>query len=214
MDVKVQNQAVITGGVAKTLQRYGFIGIVRLIRDVLFSKLVSQNVRLIRYPYYFRGQSFIRFGKGFTSGVGLRIDAFGGQPNQVLFGSNVELGDYVHIGALESVTIGDNVLMASKVYISDHDHGVYQGRGDVVSPAHQIQSEKPLQIAPVHIGNNVWLGENVCVLKGVHIGDNSIIGASSVVTKSIPANSIAIGTPARVVKQYDAVLKEWVPVNG
>lgn len=214
MDVKVQNQAVITGGVTKTLQRYGFIGTVRLIRDVLFSKLVSKNVRLIRYPYYFRGQSFIRFGKGFTSGVGLRIDAFGSQSNQVIFGGNVELGDYVHIGALESVTIGDNVLMASKVYISDHDHGLYQGRGDAVSPAEQIQSKKPLQIAPVHIGNNVWLGENVCVLKGVHIGDNSIIGASSVVTKSIPANSIAIGAPARVVKQYDAALKEWVPVNG
>jgi lipopolysaccharide O-acetyltransferase len=214
MDVKVQNQSVVTGGVTKTLQRYGFIGTIRLIRDVLLSKLVSKNVRLIRYPYYFRGQSFIRFGKGFTSGVGLRIDAFGGQPNQVIFGCNVELGDYVHIGALESVVIGDNVLMASKVYISDHDHGVYQGRGDEISPANQIQSKKPLHIASVHIGNNVWLGENVCVLKGVHIGDNSIIGASSVVTKSIPANSIAIGTPARVVKQYDAALKEWVPVNG
>ena len=214
MSEKQLNQAVITSGVRKTVQRYGFLGTVRLIRDVLLSKLVSTNVRLIRYPYYFRGQSFIRFGIGFTSGVGLRIDAFGDQSNQVIFGNNVELGDYVHIGALESVIIGDNVLMASKVYISDHDHGVYQGRGDKISPAWQIQSEKPLQIAPVHIGNNVWLGENVCVLKGVHIGENSIIGAASVVTKSIPANSIALGAPARVVKQYDIALKEWVSVHG
>lgn len=212
MDAKGQNQAVIAGGFSKTLQRYGFLGSLRLIRDVLLSKCISSNVRLVRYPYYFRGQSFIEFGKGFTSGVGLRIDAFGSKPKQVIFGKNVELGDYVHIGALESVVIGDNVLMASKIYISDHDHGAYAGKN--ASPAQQIQSEKPLQISPVVIGSNVWLGENVCVLKGVQIGENSIIGASSVVTKSIPANSIAIGTPAKVVKQYDANLKEWVSVNG
>lgn len=212
MDAKGQNQAAITGGFSKTLQRYGFWGSLRLIRDVLLSKCISSDVRLVRYPYYFRGQSFIEFGKGFTSGVGLRIDAFGSKPKQVIFGKNVALGDYVHIGALESVTIGDNVLMASKIYISDHDHGIYTGQN--TSPAGQIQSEKLLQISPVVIGNNVWLGENVCVLKGVHIGENSIIGASSVVTKSIPANSIAVGTPAKVVKQYDSSLKEWVSVNG
>lgn len=212
MDAKCQNQAVVKGGFGKTLQRYGFWGSLRLIRDVLLSKRISSNVRLIRYPYYLRGQAFIQFGKGFTSGVGLRVDAFGSKPKQVIFGKNVELGDYVHIGALESVVIGDNVLMASKIYISDHDHGIYAGQN--ISPAGQIQSEKPLQISPVVIGNNVWLGENVCVLKGVHIGENSIIGASSVVTKSIPANSIAVGAPAKVVKQYDSNLKEWVSVNG
>lgn len=214
MDSKGQNQAVVTGGFSQTLRRYGFLGSLRLIRDILLSKCISANVRLVRYPYYFRGQSYIEFGKGFTSGVGLRIDAFGDKSKQVIFGVNVEVGDYVHIGALESVSIGDNVLMASKVYISDHDHGVYQGSAEQVSPASQIQSQKPLQISPVRIGNNVWLGENVCVLKGVEIGENSIIGASSVVTKSIPANCIAIGTPARVVKRYDAALKEWVAVNG
>ena len=215
MNIKGQNQAAIAGtaeGFLKTLQRYGFLGTLRLVRDVLFSKCLSSEVRLIRYPFYLRGRSCIQFGKGFTSGVGLRIDAFGSKPNQVIFGANVEVGDYVHIGALDSVVIGDNVLMASKVYISDHDHGIYQG--DHVSPASQIQSQKSLQIEPVLIGNNVWLGENVCILKGVKIGENSIIGASSVVTKSIPANSIAIGIPARVVKQYNSTTNEWVAVNG
>jgi lipopolysaccharide O-acetyltransferase len=212
MDAKGQNQAVIPRGLRETIRRYDFFGVLRLVRDYLLTRSISSNVRLVRYPYYFRGQSFIEFGKGFTSGVGLRIDAFGSKPRQVIFGSNVEIGDYVHIGALESVTIGDNVLMASKIYISDHDHGIYAGQN--TSPAGQIQSEKPLQISPVVIGNNVWLGENVCVLKGVHIGENSIIGASSVVTKSIPANSIAVGAPAKVVKQYDTSLKEWISVNG
>jgi len=200
-------------GLIKTLQRYGFFGALRLGRDLLFSKCISSQVRLIRYPFYLRGRSFIRFGKNFTSGVGLRIDAFGGKPNQVLIGKNVEVGDYVHIGALDSVIIGDDVLMAGKVYISDHDHGIYTGRGENTSLPTQIQSHKSLQISPVRIGNNVWLGEGVCVLKGVEIGENSIIGAASVVTKSIPPNSIAVGSPARVIKQYDFALKEWINVH-
>jgi len=204
---------VIERGFFKTLQRYRLLGSVSLLRDLLFSKCFSLQVRLIRYPYYFRGLRFISFGKGFTSGVGLRIDAFGSQPNQVVFGKNIELGDYVHIGALESVTIGDDVLMASKVYISDHDHGVYQGRGESVSPPNQLQSQKSLQIAPVHIRNNVWIGEGVSILKGVDIGENSIIGANSVVTKSIPANSIAVGAPAKVIKRYDFDLMEWIPIR-
>jgi len=214
MSIGGRDKKPLDGGFIKTLQRYGFFGALRLGRDLLFSKCVSSQVRLIRYPFYLRGRSFIHFGKNFTSGVGLRIDAFGGKANQVLIGKNVEVGDYVHIGALDSVVIGDDVLMAGKVYISDHDHGIYRGSGESASLPTQIQSHKSLQISPVRIGNNVWLGEGVCVLKGVEIGENSIIGAASVVTKSIPPNSIAVGSPAQVIKQYDFALKEWINVHG
>ena len=196
------------------IERYGFVGTMRLFRDLVLSKLICVKVRLIRHPYYFRGIRAIDFGVGFTSGVGLRIDAFGNGPHQVQFGSNVQVGDYVHIGAVESVRIGNNVLMASKVYISDHDHGTYSGDGFPVSLPTELQSEKLLLVAPVCIGNNVWLGEGVCVLKGVSIGDNSIIGAASVVNKSIPPNSIAVGIPAKVVKHFDFELNMWVPVRG
>ncbi len=214
---KSANRAVkvrATDDLRGAITRYGLVGTLRLLRDLILSKLISCKVRLIRYPYYFRGVRAIDFGQGFTSGVGLRIDAFGTGPQQVSFGHHVQVGDYVHIGAVESVVVGSNVLMASKVYISDHDHGTYSGDGFPVSLPTELQSEKLLLVAPVRIGNNVWLGEGVSVLKGVTIGDNSIIGAASVVNHSIPPNSIAVGIPAKVIKQFDFDLKTWVSVRG
>lgn len=107
----------------------------------------------------------------------------------------IKMGDYclispgVRISAAESIQIGDNCMFAANVYISDSDwHGVYNR----IRP---FRCTKPLVIA-----NNVWLGERVIVCKGVTIGENAIVGAGSVVTKDIPANSIAAGNPARVIK--------------
>lgn len=197
----------------KTIKRVGILGSYRLARDLFFSRIAYPGVRLIRMPWYIRGARYIRFGDQFTSGVGLRVDAFGEGRDQIVFGSSVQVGDYVHIAALQSVIIEDNVLMASKVYISDHDHGTYRGLGPQVTLPTHIQLEKPLQVNPVLIKKNVWLGEGVCILKGVTIGENSIIGALSVVTKSIPPNCIAIGSPARVIKRFDFSLQGWVTVS-
>lgn len=63
--------------------------------------------------------------------------------------------------------------------------------------------------AEVIIGDNVWIGDNVVILPGVHIGDGSIIGANAVVTHDIPPNSIAVGSPARVIKQWNARTQTW-----
>lgn len=56
----------------------------------------------------------------------------------------------------------------------------------------------------VHLGKNVWLASNVTILPGVHIGDNSVIGAGAIVTKDIPANVLAVGNPARVLREIGA----------
>ena len=61
--------------------------------------------------------------------------------------------------------------------------------------------EKKLSIDEVRIGNNVWIGAGVIIFPGVEIGDNSVIGAGSIVTKSIPANVLAMGNPCKVVKK-------------
>lgn len=99
----------------------------------------------------------------------------------------------LHIGCVHSIEIGHDVLIASRVYITDHDHGT-----NLMDSTPIIK--RKLVYSPVKIGNNVWLGEGVVVLKGVEIGNNVIVGANSVVTRSIPSNSIAAGAPAKVIR--------------
>ena len=108
-----------------------------------------------------------------------------------------------HISAVRDVTIGRNVLIAPNCYVTDHDH--YW-----LDPADPPRSSSRLVHAPTFIDDHVWLGEKVSVLKGVTIGRNSIIGANSVVTRDIPPYSIAVGSPARVVRTWSRELKAWV----
>lgn len=110
----------------------------------------------------------------------------------------ISIGDYVLISpgtqiiASESISIGSNTMFASGCYVSDSDwHDTYD------------RTRELDKHAPIVIGDNVWLGVRVIVGKGVTIGDNSIIGAGSVVTRDIPANVIAAGNPARMVRELD-----------
>jgi lipopolysaccharide O-acetyltransferase len=124
------------------------------------------------------------------------------------FGNNVQINDYVHICAMQNVRIGNNVLMASHIYISDNSHGYYKGDENDTSP-----NIAPIKRAyyknTVIIEENVWIGENVSILPGTHIGKGSIIGANSVVTKSIPSYVIAVGSPAKPVKRFNFETKKW-----
>jgi acetyltransferase-like isoleucine patch superfamily enzyme len=91
------------------------------------------------------------------------------------------------IGAFKLIKLGNNVRCGANTLITDSDWHPEDPRAG--------------QPQPVIIGNNVWLGLNTVVLKGVEIGDNTLIGANSVVTKNIPANVIAAGNPCKVIKQ-------------
>jgi len=188
-------------------------GLVRLVRDKIFTLIFFPHCRLIRTAVYIRGRRYLRFGKGFTTGVNARIDAFPDRPgNAVLLkiGDHVQLNDYVHIAAIERIEIGNHVLIASKVFISDHNHGSYSG--DVQSSPLEPPAKRPLFAKPVVIEDNVWIGEMVTILPGVTIGAGSVIGAMSVVTKSVPPNSIAVGMPAQVIKRFNPKTSVWEKV--
>jgi lipopolysaccharide O-acetyltransferase len=123
----------------------------------------------------------------------------------------VQVNDYVHIGAINSVKIGNNVLIASKVFISDHNHGFY-GLNDRHDSPLSVPKDRELSFSSVVIEDNVWLGEFVAVLPGVTIGKGSIIGSMSVVSKNIPEFSIAVGSPAKVIKKYNFETSKWQSV--
>lgn len=97
----------------------------------------------------------------------------------------------VSIWCHESITIGNNVRVGANCTIMDSDQHTDDPRAG--------------KNKPVIIEDNVWLGGNVMVLKGVTIGKNTLIGAGSIVTKSIPSNVIAAGNPCRVIRELDDI---------
>jgi lipopolysaccharide O-acetyltransferase len=125
----------------------------------------------------------------------------------------VQINDYVHISAIESVEIGNDVLIASHVYISDNSHGAYKGDASDTSP--DIPPiKRPYLVAPVKIGDRAWIGEGVMVMPGATIGDGCVVGAHSVVTKSLPANTISVGSPAKPIKIWNDVTRNWDAIEG
>lgn len=129
----------------------------------------------------------VRFGRG----VEFMRDStlhFGCEVN---IGSKVYFNRGCHIVSLEALTIGANSIFGEKVSIHDENHVI---EGDVPVP------ERGLVTAPIVIGSSVWVGAKATILQGVIIGDNAVIGAHALVTKDIPANSVALGVPARVVR--------------
>ncbi|MGB3159722.1 MAG: DapH/DapD/GlmU-related protein [Carnobacterium sp.] len=188
--------------------RYSFTETISTGIALLLTKIFYKHARLIRRPIYIRGKSSLSFAKGFTTGHFCRFDLLGGKKKLLIIGLNCEIGDSVHIVAHERVIIGDNVLIASKVFISDTNHGSYSGNKP--SSPKTPPNRRPLVTKPILIGNNVWIGENVCVLPGVTIGDGCIIGANSVVNKNIPDNCIAVGVPAKVIKEFNDKKKLWM----
>lgn len=184
--------------------------------SLFYTKIFHPNARLIRRPIYIRGKKFLKYGKGFTTGYNCRLEMFNlgkGYSKKLIIGKNCKIGDYVHIAAGESVTIGNDCLFASKIYISDISHGNYSNETNSSSPSIP-PDERELITKPVKIGNNVWIGENVSILPGVNVGDGSIIGANAVLTKNVPKNCIVVGNPAKILKRYDEDLKQWIRVNS
>ena len=123
-------------------------------------------------------------------GVTLIATGPAAKQSKIMIDAGVYVNRFTVIDAHELVTIGRRCMIGPHCYITDADHGTRTG---------QPIADQPMTIAPVRIDDDVWIGANVSVLKGVTIGRGAVVGAGSVVTRDIPENAIAVGVPARTV---------------
>lgn len=180
------------------------------IYSLIMTKVFMSHARFVRRPIYIRGKKSLKGANGLTTGRFCRFDLDG--TNETLFiGDNCEFGDMTHIVALRKVEIGNNVLIASKCFISDTNHGDYSNVEQ--SSPDTKPNQRILVSKSVRIGNNVWIGENVVILPGVTIGDGAIIGANSVVNKDVISQTIVAGAPASVIKCWNKNTNKWDKVD-
>ena len=122
---------------------------------------------------------------------------------QIIIGSDVRIGNYACVTAINQIIIGDGCLFSDFVYISDHGHGIDPNLTIPLAEQNLVSKGK------VQIGARCFIGMRVSVLSGVSLGDNCVVGAHSVVTKSFPSRSMIAGVPARIIKIFSPNEKIW-----
>ena len=190
-----------------------------LPKNSIYSRILgADNIRL-GTGNMIKGINGVRIGHSFRALDHLWLDAiqgdkFGRRYNpSLVIGDNVVFGCFVHVAATHCVRIGNDVLVGSRVMITDHNHGNY--RGDAQSEPSERPADRQLTgDAETIVDDNVWIGNGAVILPGARIGRGSIIGANSVVNSVIPAECIAAGSPAQPIKQYDHRSKMWLRVAG
>lgn len=155
----------------------------------------------LRPVNFIKGERYFRIGEkcGFGKMAVLTAwDSYEGEhfTPEVTIGHNCNFGDYLHLTCMNKITIGNGVLTGRWVTITDNGHGKSSEIAEEIPPIKRNLFSK----GPVVIGDNVWIGDKATILPGVTIGKNSIIAANSVVTHDIPANTVAAGNPAIIIK--------------
>lgn len=130
-------------------------------------------------------------GKNFRTRNNIEINIR--EKGKFIVGNNVFINSNTIITCRDSISIGDNCIIAPNVMIFDHDHKIYNGQ--VKDNEYTCES--------IEIGKNVWIGAGCTILKGSKIGENSIIGAQSIVKGEIPANTIYIQKPNIVLRKIN-----------
>ena len=160
------------------------------------SRDFGKHISIERLPYIW-GRGILSFGDNLSISGKISI-AFARRPEglpEFVVGRGVFIGHDSAFMLARSIMIGDFCLIGGGVRIQDNDGHPLDG--DLRKKHEKISEES---IAPVVLGENVWIGARATILKGVTIGDNAVVGTGSVVTKDVPANTVVAGNPARVIK--------------
>lgn len=137
------------------------------------------------------------------AGVTFWTHDYGEGHGQIVLGRRVTCLRGVTFNSYERIEVGDDAAFGDGCYVQDNDHGTEPGTPVMRQASHG---------SPISIGDDVWFGARCVVLKAVSIGDHTVVGAGSVVVKSLPANSVAVGVPCRVVKARGASATQPVRV--
>lgn len=156
---------------------------------------IKYTVSIDKGAVFFQSQrNSINVEDGVRIGSGVRIKS--GFDGKITIGKNVLIDDFSYISAHKNISIGEETMIAASSYVVDFNH-----KYPLTLSKKNLFLDKGYESKTVEIGKYVWIGASVVVLPGVKIGDNAVIGAGSVVTKDVPANSVAVGNPARVIKK-------------
>ena len=147
----------------------------------------------------------ISIGDNFSGGCDIALWSWNavnikGDDCKLIIKNNVSITDRCIISAANRIEIGNGCLLGRDTFITDNSHGENISINELnISPHERIIFSK----GTVIIGDNVWTGKNVCIMPNVKIGNGAIIGANSVVTHNIPPYSVAVGSPAKVIKTIE-----------
>ena len=125
-------------------------------------------------------------------GVTFWTHDYGPGHGRIILGRSVTLLTDVVLNSMVSISIGDEAALGHGCYLQDNDHGTEPGLPVMRQPSHG---------SAITIGQDVWFGARCIVLKGVTVGDGTVVGAGAVVARSLPPGVVAVGTPARPVRQ-------------
>ena len=174
-----------------------YVGIIFRMLRMLVCSFLSFGKLKIKVPLRMgNGASITRRGTGCVE-LGKHVSLNNNARLGVVDGAVITVGEYSGFGdncvvvARERITIGSNVMVGPNVCIYDHDHA-FRGEG--------VMREQGFTTSPVVIEDNVWIGAGVIILKGVTIGSGSVIGAGTIVTRNIPADSVAYNKKELCIK--------------
>ena len=152
---------------------------------------------VLELPIRLVGEGRIAVGDDVYVGSGCWLQTLEGPgyAGELVVGDGTAIAGSCVLSAAVSVRVGRRVLFARNVYVSDHIHA-YEDR------TRAVLDQGFERLDPVEIGDGAWLGQNVVVCPGVTIGNGAVVGANSVVTEDVPAYSLAVGAPARIVRRF------------